>query len=194
MDILNEGFWYTWVLIPLLIFLARVSDVTIGTIRIVFVSKGFKMIAPILGFFEILIWLIAMSKVMQNLDYWLYYIAYAGGFAVGNYVGLRIEERLALGFMNLRIITHEQGDALIKRLANEGFGVTSSEAKGTRSRVNIIYCIIKRSDYKQVTQIIQEYNPRAFYTIEDIRFASQGIFPTRSIFKKNSYLPWRKSK
>ncbi|GAO30284.1 DUF2179 domain-containing protein [Geofilum rubicundum] len=130
MDFLYEGFWFTWVFIPLLIFLARVSDVTIGTLRIVFVSKGFKILAPILGFFEVFIWLLAMSKIIQNLDYWMYYIAYSAGFAVGNYVGLIIEERLALGFVNLRIITHEQGDALIKRLANEGFGVTATDAWG----------------------------------------------------------------
>lgn len=194
MDFLNDGFWVTWVLIPLLIFLARVADVTIGTLRIVFVSKGFKILAPILGFFEVFIWLLAMSKIIENLDYWLYYIAYSAGFAIGNYVGLIIEERLALGFVNLRIITHEQGDALIKRLANEGFGVTSTDAMGTRSRVNIIYCVIKRSDYKLVANIIKEYNPRAFYTIEDIRFASQGVFPTRSIMRGYGSFPWRKGK
>jgi uncharacterized protein YebE (UPF0316 family) len=194
MDFVNDGFWVTWVLIPLLIFLARVSDVTIGTLRIVFVSKGFKILAPILGFFEVFIWLLAMSKIIENLDYWLYYIAYSAGFAIGNYVGLIIEERLALGFVNLRIITHEQGDALIKRLANEGFGVTSTEAMGTRSRVNIIYCVIKRSDYKLVSNIIKEYNPRAFYTIEDIRFANQGVFPARSMLRGYGSFPWRKGK
>lgn len=194
MDFVNDGFWVTWVLIPLLIFLARVSDVTIGTLRIVFVSKGFKILAPILGFFEVFIWLLAMSKIIENLDYWLYYIAYSAGFAIGNYVGLIIEERLALGFVNLRIITHEQGDALIKRLANEGFGVTSTEAMGTRSRVNIIYCVIKRSDYKLVANIIKEYNPRAFYTIEDIRFANQGVFPARTMLRGYGSFPWRKGK
>jgi uncharacterized protein YebE (UPF0316 family) len=135
-----------------------------------------------------------MSKIIQNLDYWLYYIAYSGGFAVGNYVGLLIEERLALGFVNMRIITHELGDALIKRLANEGFGVTSNEAMGSRSKVNIIYCVIKRSDYKQVSEIIKEYNPRAFYTIEDIRFANQGVFPSRSVMRGYGSFPWRNGK
>ena len=120
-----DGFWFTWVIVPLLIFLARVSDVTLGTIRIVFVSKGFKLLAPILGFFEVFIWLLAMSKVIQNLDYWLYYVAYSAGFAVGNYVGLSIEERLALGYINLRIITMDSPEKLISRLSGEGFGVTS---------------------------------------------------------------------
>lgn len=193
MDFLDT-FWITWVIIPLMIFFARVSDVTIGTLRIVFVSKGFKFLAPILGFFEVFIWLLAMSKIFQNLDNWLYYVAYSAGFAVGNYVGLLIEERLALGFVNLRIITLASGDALIKRLSTEGFGVTTTEAMGTRGRVNVIYCVIKRSDYKHVAKIILEYNPKAFYTIEDIRFANQGVFPIRSMMRGYGNFPWRKGK
>ena len=189
-----DGFWFTWVLVPLLIFLARVSDVTLGTIRIVFVSKGFKLLAPILGFFEVFIWLLAMSKVIQNLDYWLYYVAYSAGFAVGNYVGLIIEERLALGYINLRIITMDSPEKLISRLSGEGFGVTSTPAMGSRSNVNIINCVLRRSDYKKVAQIIMDCNPKAFYTIEDIRAANQGVFPSKSLMRGNGNFPWRKGK
>ena len=188
------SFWTAWVIIPLLIFLARVADVTLGTIRIVFVSKGMKALAPILGFFEVFIWLIAVSKIFENLDNWLYYVAYAAGFATGNYVGLIIEERIALGFINLRIITHLSGEALIKRLSNEGYGVTSVDANGSIGKVNIIYCIIKRSDYKQVVALIHEYNPRAFYTIEDIKFSSQGVFPHKSGLKNQNGARWRLGK
>ena len=176
------------------IFLARVSDVTLGTIRIVFVSKGFKLLAPILGFFEVFIWLLAMSKVIQNLDYWLYYVAYSAGFAVGNYVGLIIEERLALGYINLRIITMDSPEKLISRLSGEGFGVTSTPAMGSRSNVNIINCVLRRSDYKKVAQIIMDCNPKAFYTIEDIRAANQGVFPSKSLMRGNGNFPWRKGK
>lgn len=189
-----DGFWFTWVIVPLLIFIARVSDVTLGTIRIVFVSKGFKLLAPILGFFEVFIWLLAMSKVIQNLDYWLYYVAYSAGFAVGNYVGLIIEERLALGYINLRIITMDSPEKLISRLSGEGFGVTSTPAMGSRSNVNIINCVLRRSDYKKVAQIIMDCNPKAFYTIEDIRAANQGVFPSKSLMRGNGNFPWRKGK
>ncbi|NLX73916.1 MAG: DUF2179 domain-containing protein [Bacteroidales bacterium] len=189
-----DGFWFTWMIVPLLIFLARVSDVTLGTIRIVFVSKGFKLLAPILGFFEVFIWLLAMSKVIQNLDYWLYYVAYSAGFAVGNYVGLIIEERLALGYINLRIITMDSPEKLISRLSGEGFGVTSTPAMGSRSNVNIINCVLRRSDYKKVAQIIMDCNPKAFYTIEDIRAANQGVFPSKSLMRGNGNFPWRKGK
>ncbi len=171
------------VLIPLFIFLARVSDVTIGTIRIVFISKGYKALAPILGFFEVFIWIIAMGKIMQNLDNWLYYIAYAAGFATGNYIGLLLEEHLALGFINLRIITQRDGSNLIKRLSDEGFGVTQIEADGSQGKVHIIYCIVKRNAYKEVISLIYKYNPKAFYTIEDIRYISKGIYPNKSQLK-----------
>ncbi len=189
-----DTFWFTWIAMPLLIFIARVADVSLGTLRIVFVSKGFKILAPLLGFVEIFIWLLAVGKVFQNLDNLFYYVAYSAGFAVGNYVGLSIENKLALGYMNLRIITSDHGDSLIKHLSDEGFGVTTVNAKGSRSYVSIIYCIIKRSDYQQVANIIEKYNPNAFYTLEDIRFANQGIFPAKSMMLKKGNFPWRKGK
>nr|WP_321452151.1 DUF2179 domain-containing protein [uncultured Carboxylicivirga sp.] len=184
---------YTYVAIPLLIFLARVADVTIGTIRIVFVSKGMKLWAPVLGFFEILIWLIAMSKIFENLDNWFYFIAYAGGFATGNYVGLKIEERLALGYVNIRIITQKSGMDLIQRLTSAGYGITYMDAEGSRGPVNVIYCITKRKEILRISEIIKKYNPKAFYTLEDIRFANSGVFPVKSVIKRN-YIPLRKGK
>ncbi|MFO8000871.1 MAG: DUF2179 domain-containing protein [Marinilabilia sp.] len=190
----TEGFLTTWILIPALIFFARVADVSIGTIRIVFISKGVKYLAPLLGFFEILIWLLAMTKIFQNLDNWFYFIAYSGGFAVGNYVGLLIEERLALGFANLRIITQKPGETLINRLQEEGFGITWIDAYGSRGEVNIIYCVIKRTDFKKASDLIKRYNPKAFFTIEDIRFANQGVFPMHNMRRGAGHFPWRKGK
>ncbi len=189
-----EGFWYTWVLIPSLIFIARVADVSIGTIRIVFISKGLKLLAPILGFFEIFIWLLAMTKVFENLDNWFYFIAYSAGFAVGNYIGLLIEEKLALGYANLQIITQKSGIDLARKLSEEGFGVTWNDANGSRGKVTVIYCVIKRSNFPRVSEVIKKYNPRAFFTIEDIRFANQGVFPMRTIQRSFGQFPWRKGK
>ncbi|MBS2209842.1 DUF2179 domain-containing protein [Carboxylicivirga mesophila] len=188
-----DSFTITYIAIPLLIFLSRVADVTIGTLRIVFISKGLKLLAPILGFFEILIWLLAMSKVFQNLDNWLYFIAYAGGFAMGNYVGLKIEERLALGYVNIRITTQKPGTELIQSLSEAGYGVTYMNAHGSKGHVNIIYCVLKRKDITEVTEIIKRFNPKAFYTIEDIRLANSGVFRTRALGQKNPF-PLRKSK
>ncbi|MBR8537430.1 DUF2179 domain-containing protein [Carboxylicivirga sediminis] len=188
-----DSFTVTYIAIPLLIFLSRVADVTIGTLRIVFISKGLKLLAPILGFFEILIWLLAMSKVFQNLDNWLYFIAYAGGFAMGNFVGLKIEERLALGYVNIRITTQKPGTELIQNLSDAGYGVTYMNAYGSKGHVNIIYCVLKRKDITEVTQIIKKFNPKAFYTVEDIRLANSGVFRTRALGQKNP-IPLRKGK
>ncbi len=189
---LTESFWYSWILIPSLIFFARVADVSIGTIRIVFISKGLKFLAPLLGFFEIFIWLLAMTKIFENLDNWFYFVAYSAGFAVGNYVGLLIEEKLALGHANLRIITQNSGMDLVQNLAEEGYGITWHDAHGARGKVSVIYCVIKRSDFKHVAEVIKKYNPKAFYTIEDVRFAKQGVFPLRSIRRGMGHFPWRK--
>jgi uncharacterized protein YebE (UPF0316 family) len=188
-----DSFAITYIAIPLLIFLSRVADVTIGTLRIVFISKGLKVLAPVLGFFEILIWLIAMSKIFQNLDNWFYFIAYAGGFAMGNYIGLKIEEHIAMGFVNIRIITQKSGVDLIENLTEAGYGVTYLDAYGSKGPVNIIYCVLKRKDVSEVTQIIKHFNPKAFYTLEDIRITNSGVFRTRSLGQKNP-IPVRKGK
>ncbi|PVX51850.1 uncharacterized protein YebE (UPF0316 family) [Balneicella halophila] len=180
----TDGFFFVYVLIPLLIFLSRIADVTIGTIRIVFVSKGYKFLAPLLGFFEVLIWLIAMSKIFENLDNWVYYVAYSGGFAAGNYVGLLIEERMALGHVGIQIITRLPGQELIDKLTTSGYGVTNVKAKGGKGDVNIIYCIIKRKAIAKVLEIVKEHNPKAFYTIGDIRFANLSYLPTEGVPKK----------
>lgn len=180
---MSQEIVFSYILIPILIFLARVADVSIGTMRIIFISKGYKYIAPILGFFEVLIWLLAMSKIFQNLNMWFYYIAYAGGFATGNLIGLMIEERLALGYVNLRIIIHHSGEKLIQSLIKEGYGVTTVDAQGSQGPVSIIFCIIKRAEIKYVNQIINSVHPAAFYTIEDVRAANKGVFPIRSQIK-----------
>ena len=190
---MTQEIFITYVLIPLLIFLARVADVSIGTMRIIFVSKGYKYISPVLGFFEILIWLLAMSKIFQNLDMWFYYIAYAAGFATGNLVGLMIEEKLALGYVNLRIITHHSGEALIQSLIKEGYGVTTVNAYGSQGPVNMIYCVINRSEIKTVNQIIKKVHPAAFFTIEDVKTANKGVFPIRSQ-SKSVQSAWRLGK
>ena len=171
---------FTFVLLPALIFFSRVMDVTIGTIRIVMVSKGHKLWAPILGFFEILIWLIAISKIFENLDNWFCYVAYAAGFACGNYVGLRIEEKLAVGIVKIQIITRMNAEKLINNLKEAGYGITHHEAKGSTESVSIIYSIINRIEIKKVEEIVKSSNPKAFYSVEDVKFVKEGVFPVRT--------------
>jgi len=168
---------FRWVILPLLIFLARMCDVTLGTLRNVFISKGMRNIVPILGFFEVTIWLISIKQIMQHLDNPLCYIAFAGGFAMGTYTGLFVEKRLAIGMQVLRIIVPQNAQPLIDMLQLANFGVTVIDGSGAKGPVKIIFTIIKRRDIDYVKRLIRDTNPTAFYSIEDVRIASQGVFP-----------------
>jgi uncharacterized protein YebE (UPF0316 family) len=197
-SVLTEGFdYYNWVVLPLIIFFSRLCDVSLGTLRHVFISKGFRKIVPILGFFEVLIWIVVVAQVMKNLNNVACYLAWAGGFATGTYVGLRIEESLALGLQVIRIITNQSCDDLLDALKRGNHGITVVDAQGAVGPVKMIFTIIKRKNVPQVVQIIRKTNPSAFYSIEDIKNTSQGTFsqttPDNMQAIRNMF-PVRKSK
>ena len=139
--------YYDWVILPLIIFFSRVCDVSLGTLRHVFISKGYRTIVPVLGFFEVLIWIIVVAQVMKNLNNVACYFAFAGGFAAGTYVGLLIEERLALGLQVIRIITNQNCDELLHALINNNHGITVVDAEGSVVPVKMVFTIIKRKMY-----------------------------------------------
>ncbi len=180
---------FAWVILPLLIFCARIIDVSMGTIRIIFVSRGLRKLAPVLGFFEISIWLLAIGQIMRNLDNPLSYIAYAGGFAMGNFVGMTIEDRLSIGTVVLRIITSNGADRLVDFLKQENHGVTTIDGDGAYGKVKIIFSVIGRQDIPRVVEKIQQFNPHAFYSIEDVRHVNEGVFPARKTGYLRSHLP-----
>ena len=184
LDTFYDGSLFTYFILPALIFLSRIIDVTIGTVRIVMVSKGQKSWAPILGFFEVLIWLIAISKIFQNLDNWVCYVTYAAGFATGNYIGLILEERLAVGIVRIQIITRKKANKLIDNLVAAGYGITHHEAQGSNESVSIIYSIINRKEIQKVEEIVVSTNPKAFYSIEDVKSVNKGVFPGKTIWRK----------
>jgi len=188
-DSIYDSDVFTYLILPLLIILARVIDVTIGTIRIIMVAKGEKFWAPLLGFFEMLVWLIAISKIFENLDNWICYIAYSAGFAVGNYIGLKVEEFLAMGIVRIQIITRKNADELISNMKKAGYGITHHKAMGSNENVSIIYSIIKRIEISKVEDIVKTTNPNAFYTIEDVKMVSHGLYPLRKVHRR-----WRKGK
>jgi len=171
---------FSYLFLPLLIFVARICDVSLGTMRIIFTSKGKRNIAPFLGFFEVLIWITAISKIMQNMDNYLNYIAYAGGFATGNFIGMLIEERLAVGIQLIRIITHQKGNELVHILNEKGYGATIVEAHGAREKVHLIYSIVQRNDLGNVVSLINSFDPKVFYSVEDVRATSEGVFPPKN--------------
>jgi len=179
--------YFTYIIIPILICLARIVDVSLGTLRILFVSKGFKRIAPILGFFEVLIWLFAIGIVMQNLTNIVNYFAYALGFALGNYIGISIEQKLAVGKVMVQVVTQRNASELITFLKNTNYGVTVIEAKGVIGPVNIIITVINRTKLPTVVAHIKSFNPKAFYLVEDVRFVSDTIFSAKTFWWKPKF-------
>ena len=168
---------YSWLILPLLIFLARIGDVSMETIRVIYISRGIKYLAPIIAFFEIIIWLLAMEVVMSDLSNIANFFAFAFGFATGTYVGLVIEEKLSIGMVIMRIVTTEESNEEIAMfLEAEHFGVTSMDAKGSRGNVKMILTLVNRADVPRITRHLQTTNPTAFFSIEDVRYANQGVF------------------
>ena len=165
---------FQWVVIPLLIFLARVTDVSLDTMRILFISRGRKAIAPVLGFVQVLIWLLAIRQIFLNLSNPACYVAYAGGFATGTWVGILLEEKLAIGVQVVRVITRVDAAELIGYLRGEGHGVTYVDGHGATGKVSVIYTIAKRQDVPLIIEAVTRFNPKAFYTVEDIRSMSEG--------------------
>lgn len=186
--------FFTWVILPLLIFLARVSDQTIGTLRLIFIAKGFRKFAPLIGFFESLIWLLAIREILNHLDNYLCFVAYAGGFATGNYVGMLIEEKISIGSVIVRIIPRKDASELLSYLSNNNYGFTVVDAEGSKGKVKIIFCVIKRKDISHFVELIKSFNPNAFYSIEDVRTVNEGIFRDKNRSKSIYHLDTRKSK
>ncbi|HXG10865.1 MAG TPA: DUF2179 domain-containing protein [Gemmataceae bacterium] len=166
--------------LPVLIFLAEMCVVTLGTIRIIFVARGMKGLASGLGFFEVSTWLFAIGQIMQNLTDLSCYAAFAGGFTVGNFCGILIEKRLAIGTQVVRIITKKDAAGLIEGLRSAGYGVTSLEGRGATGPVQIVFTVIKRKQLADVVAIIKRFDPRAFYSIDDVQAAAAGVFPAAS--------------
>lgn len=168
---------FALIILPFLIFLARVADVTLGTLRIVFISQGKRKLAPLMGFFEILIWLLAVGQIFNNLTNLIYYVAYAGGFAMGNYCGLIVENKLSLGLLSLHLIVQDNPENLIKTLKEKGYGLTILTAEGTKGNVKLVIMIIKRKNQFAVLEIIKQFGPNTFISIENVQAVKGGKFP-----------------
>ena len=168
---------YAWVILPFIVFFARIADVTLGTLRIIFTSRGQRTIAPLLGFVEVFIWIVVVGQIVKNVHSVTAYMGYAAGFAAGTFIGMKIEEKLALGTLVLRIILAHGGDEMAQRLRSSGYGVTIVNGEGASGPVKLLYTLIKRKDLNVVSRIIHSVNPRAFFSVEEVRSAESGIFP-----------------
>lgn len=167
-----------WVIIPSLIFIARVIDVSLSTVRIILVVQGKRIEAALLGFVEILIWLVAISQILQNLNNFMCYLSFGAGFSVGTYFGMILERKLAIGIILVRIITTQKdGSELTNCLRNFNYRVTSIDAEGNLGKVNVLFTVISKKNINELINIIQKFNPQAFYTIENINSVNQNSPP-----------------
>ena len=170
---------YTWAVLPVLIFLARIMDVSLDTVRIIFINRNLRYYASIIGFFEVLIWLMVIRQIFQHLGNPICFVAYAAGFATGNFVGVIIENRLSIGKVIIRIITRRDADDLTSFLRTAGYGLTIIDAEGVTGPVKVIMSIVERSNIGHIVEIIKQHNPQAFYSVEDVRFVSEAVTPYR---------------
>lgn len=137
---------FDYFVLPCFIFFARVTDVSIGTIRVILLTREKKVIAASLGFLEVLLWVIVITQVIKNLNNTFCYLAYAGGFATGTFIGMILEEKLAIGFSLLRIISPRNGDEIANKLSESGYGVTTMNGQGSRGPVKIIFTVLKEKN------------------------------------------------
>ncbi len=189
----NLGEWlgidadiFQFVVLPLLIFLARILDVSVNTLRIIFMLHGNKLLAPILGFFEALIWLIAIGQIFQNMGSVFTYLAYAGGFGMGVLVGMLIEEKLAIGKVVIRVITQKPDDNLISYLSEKGLRYSNLKADSNTGKVNILFTVVNRDHLKATLDTIRRFNPQAYYTVEGVKKVSDEDVVSPSIYAKST--------
>ncbi len=169
--------YFAYIIIPVLIIIARIADQTLGTLRLVYLSKGLKHIAPILGFFEVFIWITAVSQILKDLNNYYYYVMYALGFALGNYIGLIMEEKISIGKILVRVFLKYDSKEITNSLVEQGFGVTMVDAEGSRGPVKVIFSIINRKQLNSFLTVIKQFDEHVFYSIEDIRSSAEGVFP-----------------
>jgi uncharacterized protein YebE (UPF0316 family) len=163
--------------LPVVIFLAEMCVVTLSTMRVIFIARGRKLLAPFLGFFEIVIWLFAIGQIMQNLSDVSCYVAFAAGFTLGNFLGVLLENKLAIGNSIIHITTRKDPRPLVEDLKLEEYGVTVIDARGTTGPVQIVYTVVKRKELSKVVAIIKRFDAKAFYSVNDLQSAAEGVFP-----------------
>jgi len=175
---------FSWFILPLIIVIARIVDVSLGTLRVIFTIKGYKYLAPVFGFFEVLIWLLVITRIIKEINNPICYIAYPLGFALGSYIGLIIESHLYIGCVLVRVITRKEGDNLLLALKEQGYPFTYSDAKGiTGETVKIIFSVLARKELKEYLDTVKKYNPKAFFTIEEVKTVAKYSYYKRFLPK-----------
>jgi len=188
--------YYNYLLLPLGIFLARTIDTSLGTLRIVLIGRGARKAVRLVGFIEVLLWVIAIGQIIQNLNNWAGYLAWALGFTVGSMIGFRIEDKLALGKHQLRIITSQPIEAFLEELKKLNQGFTVFDGMGAQGPVKQIFCILNRQNNAEITALIKKHIPTSFVSVSDVMATDSGVFNTkkREFDLSGLLLPLRKGK
>ncbi len=163
-------------LLPILIFLIRVADMSLDTLRVLFIVRGRRAQAWAVGFMQSALWVIAVASVLSHLDNLFNVLAYAAGFATGNVVGMRIEERLAIGHSHLRVISRQRGEAVASAVRSAGYAVTELSGKGKDGAVSILTTSVRRRDIDPVRSEVLQADPDAFVTLSDVRPLHRGFW------------------
>lgn len=180
--------FYAYVILPLLIFCARVFDQSLGILRIILATKGRTLPAFIFGFFESFVWLLAIGQIMSQINNLFYYFVFAAGFASGNVFGIYLEKKLSIGFVVIRVIFQKDSEASINKLKENGFRITQVDAIGMEKPVKMIFSTLRRNQVKSFLDILLFNNPSAFYTIEDVKQVKDGYL----IEKKRNLNPFNR--
>lgn len=172
MEILQQVFAGPWG--PIVIFSLRIFDVSLATLRMLLTVRGRRVLVPLIGFFEVLIWLFAAGSAIQYLGSPLHAIGYAGGFAAGNVVGLWVEEKLAVGLARVQTFSLHSGVELAEALRDQGFGVTEFLGQGREGRVELISTVAHRSEVPRILKLVDRWDPDAFVTVDEPRSVHRG--------------------
>lgn len=158
------------------IFLLRVCDMTLDTLRVLFIMRGRRPWVWFLGFFQSTIWVLAITSVLGQLDNPLAWIGYAAGFASGNVVGMTIEDKLAIGHRHLRVISTRRGPEVAEALRQAGYAATELEGHGRDGLVSVINASVRRRDLSRLQRLIREADAEAFVAVEEVRPIHRGYF------------------
>ncbi len=159
-----------------LIFLVRVLNIALDTLRVLFVMRGQRILAWVVGFIVSLLYVLLLTSVLSNLSQPAYIIAYAAGFATGSVAGMWLEEKMALGFKVVQIISPGNGAILATLLREKGFGVTEIPARGRDGAVTMLSVGARRRDISTVQQMVREIDPNAFISEGDLRPIRRGVW------------------
>ncbi|MDK2920286.1 MAG: hypothetical protein PWQ37_3019 [Candidatus Petromonas sp.] len=163
------------ILVYVFIFCAKLIEVTLYTFRTLMIMRGNPSAAGIIGFFEVMIWITALGKVMTSLNDPAGIIVYAAGFGIGNYLGGKLEEKIGIGLLKAQIIIEKKDDKLGDMLREKGYGVTSVEGRGRDSHKEVLIVMLRRKELNNLKDIIWENDIRAVVTVQDVKKMHGGF-------------------